>query len=296
MILVTGGTGFIGSALVKKLSGEGKKVRLLIRPSQTSPNIPRGIQLEVAVSSLTDERGLRAALRNVDTIYHLAGTERKGSLADLNGVDIQGTEILSRVAKVAGVGRFIYLSHIGADRASGFPLMKAKAIAEASIIGSGVDYTIIRSAAIFGRGDQFTEPFLRLARLEPFLFLLPGDGSALLQPLWINDLVTCLTLVNHDEELKNQRIQIGGMEQLSFKQLLKVILSHKRMRRVLIPVSPVYLRWLTLNLEQFAHLFPVSIFWIDYLASNHTCPLNNLTRTFGIIPARFSQTLDYLDH
>ena len=295
MILVTGGTGFIGSALVKKLSEEGDKVRILIRPSQISPNIPRGIPVEVAVSGLTDERGLRAAMRNVDTIYHLAGTERKGSQADLNGVDIRGTEILSKVAKEAGIDRFIYLSHLGADRASGFSLMKAKAIAEASIIRSGVNYTIIRSSTVFGKGDQFTEPFVRLARLEPLLFLLPGDGSALLQPIGLDDLIACLTLVTRDEKLKDQRIQIGGMEQFSFKQVLKIILNHKKMQRIFIPFSPVYLRWLTLNLEQFANFFPVSVFWLDYLASNHTCPLNNITRTFGIIPARFSQSLEYLD-
>jgi NADH dehydrogenase len=296
MILVTGGTGFIGSALVKKLSEEGDKVRLLIRPSQVSPNIPKGIPVEVAVSSLNDERGLRAAMKNVETIFHLAGTERRGSLADLNGVDIAGTETLSKVAREAGIKRLVYLSHLGADRASGFSLMKAKAIAEATIIGSGVGYTIIRSAAVFGRGDQFTEPFIQLARLEPLLFLLPGDGSALLQPLWIQDLIACLVLVIRDEKLENQRIQIGGMEQLSFKQVLKSIFSYKKMFRIFVPFSPVYLRWLTLNLEQIANFFPVSIFWLDYLASNHTCPLDNITRLFGIIPARFSQTLDYLHH
>ena len=295
MILVTGGTGFIGSALVKQLFAEGNKVRILIRPSRISPNIPRGIPVEVAVSNLNDERGLRAAMRNVKTIFHLAGTERKGSLADLNGVDLQGTETLSKVAHEAGIERLIYLSHLGADRSSGFSLMKAKAIAEASIIRSGVDYTIIRSAAVFGRGDQFTEPFVRLAKMEPLLFLLPGDGSALLQPLWFHDLIACLILTMQDGKYKNQRIQIGGMEQFSFKQILETIFRYKRIHRLFVPFSPVYLRWLTLNLEQFANLFPVSIFWLDYLASNHTCPLDNITRLFGIIPARFSQTLEYLD-
>jgi uncharacterized protein YbjT (DUF2867 family) len=222
MILVTGGTGFIGSSLVKKLSEEGNRVRILIRPSRASPNIPRGIPVEVAVSGLNDERGLRAAMRGVKTIFHLAGSERKGSLADLNGVDIQGTETLSRVAKQAEIERVIYLSHLGADRSSGFSLMKAKALAEANIIKSGVNYTIIRSGAIFGRGDQFTEPFIYLAKLQPLFFLLPGDGSALLQPLGLNDLITCLTISFQDDKFKNQRIQIGGMEQFSFKQALYI--------------------------------------------------------------------------
>jgi uncharacterized protein YbjT (DUF2867 family) len=295
MILVTGGTGFIGSALVKKLIDEGNMVRLLIRPSRVSPNIPKGTPVEVAVSSLSDERGLRAAMKNVQTIFHLAGTERKGSLADLNGVDIGGTEVLSRVAAQAGIERFVYLSHLGADRSSGFPLMKAKAIAETAIIQSGVPYTILRSAAVFGHGDQFTEPFLRLARMEPLLFLLPADGSALIQPLWIGDLVSSLILAFNNPSLENQTIQIGGMEQLSFKEVLKIILSSRRLFRIMVPFSPIVLRWLTLNLEQIQNFFPISVFWLDYLASNHTCALDNLTRIFGIIPARISKTLNYLN-
>ena len=93
MILVTGGTGFIGQALIRQLVSLGKPVRTLLRPSIVTPNLPRGIPIEVAVSSFDDERSLRAAMKGVDVIYHLAGSERLGSrLADLVGVDIEGTK------------------------------------------------------------------------------------------------------------------------------------------------------------------------------------------------------------
>ncbi|MDO8971508.1 MAG: NAD(P)H-binding protein, partial [Saprospiraceae bacterium] len=78
MILVTGGTGFIGQALVQRLVAAGRPVRILLRPSQKSPHLPQGVPVEAAVSSLKDERGLRSALIGVDTIIHLAGGERKG--------------------------------------------------------------------------------------------------------------------------------------------------------------------------------------------------------------------------
>ncbi len=103
MILVTGGTGFIGCVLIRQLTEMGKQVRTLIRPSQKTPNLPRGVSMEVAVSSLRDERGLRAAMKGVDVVYHLAGVEGRGSRANLMEVDILGTQAVACAASELGV-------------------------------------------------------------------------------------------------------------------------------------------------------------------------------------------------
>ncbi len=133
MILVTGATGFIGRALLRHLFEAGRDVRVLIRPSRRSPRLPRSLPVEVAVVSLSDERAIGAALKGVDQIIHLAGAESQGRNANLLAVDMQGTEHLARAAAEAGIKRFVYLSHIGASRSSGFPVFKAKGIAEEHI-------------------------------------------------------------------------------------------------------------------------------------------------------------------
>ena len=79
MILVTGGTGFIGRALVRQLTEAGYPVRLLIRPTKQSPNLPKGVPVEVAVSKLSDKRSIRSAMIDVDIVYHLAGVEWHGA-------------------------------------------------------------------------------------------------------------------------------------------------------------------------------------------------------------------------
>ncbi len=91
MILITGGTGFIGNALVRQLSDLGHPIRLLLRPSQKTPNLPAGMPLDVAITSMNDEQGLRAAMKGVDAIYHLASAEQLGREAELTQVDILGT-------------------------------------------------------------------------------------------------------------------------------------------------------------------------------------------------------------
>ncbi len=294
MILVTGGTGFVGQALIRHLVDIGYPVRTLLRPSPASPSLPKSVPIEAVICSLKDERGLRAALKDVDVIFHLAGAERRGTQADLMGVDIEGTQTLARAAADAGVKRFFYLSHLGADRASAYPVLKAKAIAESHIIHSGVPYTIFRSAVVYGPGDQFTTELARLIRRSPGVVLLPGDGSTLIQPLWIEDLVTCLGLALEDAQTANRIFSIGGPEQLPFREIVKTLLAALRLRRSLVPVSPAYLRILAVWLESSVKDFPLSVFWLDYLAADRTCDLDTLPRLFGLLPARFERQLDFL--
>ncbi len=250
MILVTGGTGFIGRSLVKELVSIGKPVRLLLRPSRESPRLPRGEAVDVAVSSLKDERGLRSALSGVDVIFHLAGVERQGSRSDLEGIDVDGSRVLAVVAKQAGVERIFYISHLGADRSSAYPVLKAKALAEHFFLNSGVGYTIFRSGPVFGPGDQFTTGLANLLKLAPGVFPVPGDGHSLVQPIWIDDLVACLNIALEDRAMVNQTIEIGGGEYLTFREVMEFIMQVTGMRKVLVNLQPAYLRLLTLWLEQ----------------------------------------------
>ena len=294
MILVTGGTGFIGRVLIRQLVSSGNQVRTLVRPSRKSPNLPKGVPVEAAVCSLRDERGLRAAMKGVDVVYHLAGTETGGSRADLLNVDIQGTQNVAMAAKDAQVERIFYISHLGADRASAYPVLKAKAIAEHYIRDIGIDYTIIRSAIIYGPNDKFTSGLAALLNAIPFIFLIPGDGSTVLQPLWVEDLVTCMTWALDEPETRNQVISVGGPEYLSFQQIVELVMETIGVRRKLIQVPPAYMRMITVFFENAFPGFPVSIFWMDYLATDRTATLDTIPRTFGLMPSRLGQRIDYL--
>ncbi|NOZ00032.1 MAG: NAD(P)H-binding protein [Chloroflexi bacterium] len=294
MILITGGTGFIGRALVRQLVDAGHVVRTLIRPSPRTPRLPVGVPVEVAVVSLNDTRGLRAAMRGVDVVYHLIGDEGRGRRADLLGVDIQGTKNIAQAAVEAGIQRMFYISHLGADRASAFPVLKAKAIAEDHIRRSGVPYTILRSSIIFGPEDNFTTHLARLIRLAPGIFPIPNGGKVLLQPLWLEDLVTCLLWSLENPDTINQTYEVGGSEYFTLRQVVEIILSVTRRRRLIVPASTPYLRALTVLLEHTLPAFPISGFWLDYLAVDRTCETDTLPRIFGLMPARFTYRLNYL--
>ena len=294
MILITGATGFIGRAVVRQLSEIGYPLRTLIRPSPRSPRLPKGVSVEVAVVSLADVRGLRAALRGVDTVIHLASAENQGSRGDLLTADIQGTANLVTAASDAGVDRFVYVSHIGAARASGYPAFKAKGIAEEHIRSSRLPHTILRTSLVYGAEDNFTNSLARLIRSAPGIFPIPSGGRSVVQPLWVEDLVTCILWSLKNDDTLNKVYELGGSEFFTLQEIVETIMEVTHHRHYLVPTSPMTLRAMTVFLEGLTRNFPISSFWLDYFAVNRTCAIDSLPRIFGLMPARFSYRLDYL--
>lgn len=294
MILVTGSTGFIGRAVIRQFSPLGFPIRALIRPSPSTPRLPKGVPVEVAVVSLADKRGLRAAMLNVETVIHLASAENQGSRGSLLTTDIEGTQNLVEAAADAGVGRFVYLSHIGAGPTSGYPVFKAKGIAEDFIRKGGTPYTILRTSLVYGLEDHFTNNLSRLIRASAGIFPIPAGARTVIQPLWVEDLATCLVWAIQREDTLNQIYELGGSEFFTLRQVIETIMEVTHQRRYLLPLAPTTLRGLTIFLDSINRKFPISSFWLDYFAVNRTCAVDSLPRIFGLMPARFSYRLDYL--
>lgn len=295
MILVTGATGFVGRALLPTLAEAGFELRVLLRPTHRNPRLPRGLPVQVAIARLNDERSLRAALVGVETVVHLIGAEWYGQASNVLAVDAQGTRFLVEAAKDAGVKRLLYVSHLGADRASAYPVLRAKGIAEEFIRQSGLSYTIFRTAVLFGEEDVFFNILAAVLKLMPLLFLMPGDGRTNLQPLWVNDLVTCLQWTLSDNMAVNQTLALGGPEFITLAQTVDILMEVLKLRRSIVPIRPVYLRGLTWFIEQVLPRSPLTSHWLDYLAISRTCELISVTRHFGLKPKRFSPpNLGYL--
>ena len=294
MILVTGGTGFIGNVLVRNLVSLGYPIRLLINPSTETPRLPPGLAVDVAISGFDDERSVRASLKGVKTIFHLIGTESRGIHYDFERVDIRSTRILAELGREMGIERFFYLSHLGADRHSAYPYLKAKALSEAAIVDSGVPYTILRTAAVYGKQDHFTEVFARYLRAFPRFVPIPGDGSAKVQPLWVDDLATCLLLCFEDEKKAFTTVTVGGMESLTVEEIFLIIMEELKIQKRLLRISPVWHRQLVIAMEQWFPKFPRIYFWTDYLAEDRITGIDVLPREFSLVPTRLSRNLSYL--
>jgi len=294
MLLITGATGFIGRRLLVRLAESGYEVRALLRPSPRNPKIPQGVPIQVTVASLSDQRGLRSALLGIDRVIHLATATHRGGPGDIATVDVEGTRNLCLAAADAGVEHLLFLSHLGADRSSAYPVLRAKAEAEESIKASGVPYTILRTGLAFGVEDHLTVPLAMLLAVSPLIFLLPGDGATLLQPIWVEDLATCITWGLDDPSLRGMVIEIGGPEFVTYRQLVERVGHFAGYVRFLVPARQPYLRMAAKLMEWLLPAPPETTFNLDYLAANRTAELNALPSIFGLKPSRLEDKLDYL--
>ncbi|HEC21323.1 MAG TPA: NAD-dependent epimerase/dehydratase family protein [Chloroflexi bacterium] len=287
MILVTGATGFVGRHLVRRLAGDaGLQVRVLLRPGSDTTRLPRGVPVHAMVGKITDVDSLLAAMDGVHTVFHLVGTETRGRHAQLEDVDIASIHAVVEAGLAARIGRLIYVSRVGADRASAFPVLRAKGEIEDVIRRSGLAYTIFRSSVLFGKGDRFSEHIAMLARAFPVYFV-PGDGEMILQPLWVEDLVTCLAMSLEDLSLIDATLSLGGPELLSYRRVVLRVMHAARSRRPIIGLPLLVNQAGAWFLDGLFARWPFTEYWIEMLSTNQTSELGTIERVFGFRPATF---------
>lgn len=294
MILVTGSTGFIGRKLLEKLEAEGLDYRLLLVSGEQQSLLPKGKKYDLVLSSMEDAGSLRTAFIDVDTVFYLSGSEALGSKADLAKLEVANLDTFTRIAKNANVERFFYVSHLGADKNSAYGLLKAKGMGEEVLRKSGLAYTVFRTSRLFGEGDRFTESIARLIHSFLGFFFLPGEGKVLLQPLWVDDFVTALLWSLDRKDLIGQTIEIGGSEQLSYREVAQLVADGMKRKVRFLNISPVNYSFFTQMIENRMKDPPINVYWMDYLAENRTCDLDSMSRIFDIQPARMKQKLSYL--
>jgi NADH dehydrogenase len=230
----------------------------------------------------------------VNSVVHLAGAERGGLETDLRAVDVEGTRVLVEAAHQAGVSRLVYVSHLGAEPSSAFPTLRAKALAEDTIRKSGLPHTIIRSSLVYGEGDRFTTSLAMLLGVSPGIFPIPGDQNTAIQPIWVDDLATCVAWSLEEVSMIGETYDVGGPEFLTLRQVVELVMQAAGIRRWLVTASPLYLRGITWLFQRVLPNPPLTTFWFDYLAASRTASLDSLPRIFGLKPSMMMDRTSYL--
>jgi NADH dehydrogenase len=235
VLLLTGATGRVGSALLRRLVDRPEPVRCLVRDPRRLG--PERVRVQIALGDLGDPASFRHALRGVRTVVHLAATERDQAHATIEEIDGVATWRLLRAAEAAGVERFVFLSPLGATRHHRSRVHRTKALAEEAVAEAALDTTILRCSLIYAPGDTKLALLDALALL-PVVPVTATMGRARVQPVWADDVAACIAAVL-DVDAPPPALEIAGPETLTFRAAVERALAvgGRRRRMVTVPTS-----------------------------------------------------------
>jgi NADH dehydrogenase len=216
MILLTGGTGVVGSALLPKLLEAGHDVRCLVRDPRRLG--PERVRVQLSLADLADDRGLRHAVRGVDTVIHLAAAIRDQPPRRVEEVTALGTHRLLEACERAGVKRFVFFSALNATSFQRTRFFRSKALAERRVAASPIESTIFAPSIIYDRSDPWVTAMRRLALLP--VLPISGRGRAVYEPIWAQDVASAV-IASLDAE--PGRFELAGPERMSYEQIARVI-------------------------------------------------------------------------
>jgi NADH dehydrogenase len=240
-VLVTGGTGFVGPAVVRAVVDAGHDVRALARTRKSGSNAA-ALGAQVVEGDLTDAASLRIAAQGVDAVVHLVAI-RQGRPEQFHRVMVDGTRDLLAAAKEVGVARFVLMSALGTTEATKdlVPYYGAKWEQERMVEASGLPYVTFRPSFVFGREGGILPTFRRIAKVSP-VTPITGSGQQRIQPIWIDDVAAYFAQSLEKPEATNRTFELGGPDVVSWNEFWQRLKRALGVRRPSVHVPMAFMR------------------------------------------------------
>ena len=282
MILVSGGTGLVGSAVVKYLCSRGEAVAVL---SRDAPRVKAAFSdVEARQGDVRDPDSLRQVLQGIDVVVNAVQFPTSPIEVPRRGwtfeeVDYKGTVNQIEAAKAAGVRRFVYVSGVGASPNAEKHWYRFKYQAEEHLRQSGLECVIVRPTWIFGPRDHALNRLLGFTKFLPFLPLF-GDGEQDMQPVFVDDVGAVVGEAALRPEAANQLFELGGPEVMSMNDVLKTAMDVAGRRRPILH-QPVALGKLIGSVVSFLPVPPLSPGAVEFISSPAVADTSNLHRVLS---------------
>jgi uncharacterized protein YbjT (DUF2867 family) len=283
-VFVTGGTGFVGRAVIQALRAEGCAVRCLVR--RGSERDLRGLgAIERIEGDVMSRQSLEHAMDGCDAVIHLVGIIREHPAVGVTfeRVHTQGTINVLEAAAAVGARRYVHMSALGTRSGARSRYHRTKWSAEEAVRASPVPWTIFRPSIIYGRGDGFVTVLARMIQRLPIVPII-GAGRQRLQPVPVVDVaqgfVRALTL---DASVKHT-YDVGGPEPVTMVDLIDRVAAAMGRRRPIKAHVPLGLvRGVTRVLYRFSD-YPLTPDQLLMLEEENTCEPGPFYETFGLVP------------
>jgi NADH dehydrogenase len=279
MIIVTGGSGYIGSHIVRRLDGVGLPVRALVRNRAKAEEESRlnGLSAQWFEADVIHLETLVPALEGATAVVHTVAIAIEKGGRSYEDINYQGTRNLIKACQATGVRRFVNLSQLGADSRLPYRFLASKGKAQEAVAASGLDWTAFQPSVVWGPEDEFANTFARLVPLSPLIYPIV-DKNARFEPVWVEDVVTAIVKSLDDPSTIGQVYELGGPEVLSLEEIEKRTLAALGAKRALIPFPRPLLNLVVTLMEALLPAPPVTRSLLELLAVDNVTKHNDIRR------------------
>ncbi|MFB6072475.1 MAG: complex I NDUFA9 subunit family protein [Halobacterium sp.] len=290
-VLVTGGTGFIGTHLCRALDERGHDVTALSRHPEGA-DLPDSV--DTAVGDVTAYDAAAAAMEGHDAVVNLVALsplfKPKGGDDRHREVHLGGTENVVTAAEEAGAEYVLQMSALGADPEARTAYLQSKGEAEDVVRESGLEHTIVRPSVVFGDGGEFVSFTKQLT--TPYVTGLPGGGKTRFQPIWVQDLAPMLADAVEDDAHWGETYEIGGPEELTLADVTRLAYRAEG-KSVRVLSVPMPLAGVGLRLTDPLPFVPFGADQYRSLQFDNTVADNDVT-AFGVEASELTTLAEYL--
>lgn len=220
---ITGGTGFLGSHLARRLLDDGHRVRLVARGlDDRNPDLRDRADARFVAASVADESALRDAFAGCEAVAHLAGINLQRGPQTFETVHVRGTRNVVEAAADAGASKVALSSFLRARPDCGSGYHESKWAAEEIVRRSGLDYTVFKPGVTYGRGDHMLAHVSRALSTVP-VFPAVGFEERRLRPLAVEDLVEAMAASLAGDRLSETTVAAVGPEELTLREAVRRI-------------------------------------------------------------------------
>ena len=238
IVVVIGGSGFVGRHVVQALARSGYRVRVAVRRPDLANHLqPLGFpgQIMPVQANVRFAESLERASASAFAVINMVGILHERGAQTFRAIHVEGARAAARAARNAGAERFIQVSAIGADPTSNSAYGRSKAEGEAAALQEFPGATVIRPAIVFGPEDSFFNRFAALAVWSPALPLI-GGGRTRFQPVYVGDVASAIVAAIDRPDCAGKTYELGGPRVYSFRELMELLLREIRRKRRLVSV------------------------------------------------------------
>ncbi len=237
-IAVFGAGGFLGRHLLRELTRNEYRIKVGTRNPYVKNYLKMGNpgQIELFKTNIFNQDNVKKVLENCDFAINLCGILWESKKQNFNQIHSEFPNLLSNLCKEIGIKKLVHISALGVKENHTSKYMQSKFKGEKNIQENFENSIILRPSVVFGPEDKFFNTFASLAQFSPIIPLV-GGGKTKFSPIFCVDVAKAIVESLKTSNSKNKIYELGGPANYSFKELMEILLTEIKKKRLLVPIS-----------------------------------------------------------